>query len=87
VVCSDDDPVVHAHTNALLTGTGTTKVILIDLRNPQAILAKAKTFLDFTRPAALLLVAVLHFIADADDPAGIVAALRAALPECSWLVL
>jgi hypothetical protein len=87
VVYADNDPVVHAHANALLTGTGTTEVILADLRDPLAVIAGARTFLDFTRPVALLLVAVLHFIADADDPAGIVAALRDALPEGSWLAL
>jgi S-adenosyl methyltransferase len=87
VVYADNDPVIHAHANALLTGTGTTKIILADLRDPGRILAGARDFLDFTRPVALLLVAIMHFVPDAEDPAGIVAAYRDALPGGSYLVL
>lgn len=89
VVYVDNDPIVHAHANALLTGTGTTRVVLADLRHPQAILAhpEVRGFLDFTRPVALLLIAILHFILDAEDPVGIVAALRDGLPAGSWLAL
>jgi SAM-dependent methyltransferase len=83
----DNDPVVHAHANALLTGTGTTKVILADLRDPAAVIGQAGGFLDLNRPVALLLVAVLHFIPDAEDPAGIVATLRDALAPGSYLAL
>jgi S-adenosyl methyltransferase len=87
VVYADNDPVIHAHANALLTGTGTTRIILADLRDPDVILAGARNFLDFTKPVALLLVAIMHFIPDADDPAGIVAAYRDALPPGSFLAL
>jgi hypothetical protein len=87
VVYVDNDLVVHAHANALLTGTGTTKIILADLRDPAAIIREASSFLDFTRPVALLLVAILHFIPDAEDPAAIVAALRDALPVGSYLAM
>jgi len=84
---ADIDPVVHAHAKALLTGTGTTKIILADLRDPAAIIREASGFLDFTRPVALLLVAILHFIPDTEDPAAIVAALRDALPPGSYLAM
>jgi SAM-dependent methyltransferase len=87
VVYADNDPVIHAHANALLTGTGTTRIILADLRDPGVILAGAREFLDFTRPVALLLVAILHFIRDEENPAGIVAALRDALAPGSHLVV
>jgi hypothetical protein len=87
VVYADNDPVVHAHANALLTGTGATKVILADLRDPAGIIGQAGAFLDFTRPVGLLLVAILHFIPDEDAPAGIVAALRGALAPGSFLVV
>jgi hypothetical protein len=87
VVYADNDPVIHAHANALLTGTGTTRIILADLRDPGVILNGARDFLDFTRPVALLLVAILHFIPDAEAPAGIVAAFRDALPPGSFLAL
>ena len=87
VVYADNDPVIHAHANALLTGTGTTRIVLADLRDPEKIIARAREFLDFTRPVALLLVAILHFIPDTEDPAGIVAAYRDALPAGSFLAL
>ena len=87
VVYVDNDPVVHSHANALLAESGATCSVLADLREPSAILAQAGGFLDFTRPVALLLIAILHFIPDGDDPAGIVAALRDALPAGSWLAL
>jgi hypothetical protein len=87
VVYADNDPVIHAHANALLTGTGTTRIILADLRDPEVILAGARDFLDFTKPVALLLVAILHFIPDAEAPAAIITAFRDALPPGSFLAL
>ena len=87
VAYADNDPVIHAHANALLTGTGTTKIILADLRDAEKIIAATRDLLDFTKPVGLLLVAILHFIPDSDDPRGIVAYLRDALPPGSYLVL
>ena len=88
VVYVDNDPIVHVHANALLTGSGTTSIVLADLRDPEAILAhpKLRGLIDFTQPVALLLVAILHFIKDEENPAGIVATLRDALPG-SYLAL
>ena len=85
----DNDPIVHVHASALLTGTGTTTIVLADLRDPQAILAhpQLRALIDFTQPVALLLVAILHFITDGDNPAGIVAALRDALAPGSYMAL
>jgi hypothetical protein len=56
--------------------------VLADLCDPAAILAhpQLRELIDFTKPVALLLVAILHFIKDEEDPAGIVATLRDALP-------
>ena len=87
VVYADNDPVVHAHANTLLTGTGATSIILADLRDPASIIGGAGEFLDFTNPVGLLLVAILHFIPDEDDPAGIVATFRDTLAPGSCLVL
>jgi hypothetical protein len=58
-----------------------------DLRDTSSVLAGASATLDFTRPAAVLLLAVLHFIADGDDPATIVAALASKLAPGSYLVI
>jgi hypothetical protein len=70
LVYVDNDPIVHVHANALLTGSGTTSVVLADLREPQAILDHPKTraLIDFGQPVGLLLVAILHFITEAEDP-------------------
>jgi S-adenosyl methyltransferase len=89
VVYVDNDPIVHVHANALLTGSGTTSIVLADLREPEAILEHPKTraLIDFGQPVGLLLVAILHFITEVENPAHILAALRAALPEGSYLVL
>jgi hypothetical protein len=89
VVYVDNDPIVHVHANALLTGSGTTSIVLADLREPGAILAhpKVQGLIDFSKPVALLLVAILHFITDGENPGGIVATFRDALPSGSFLVL
>jgi SAM-dependent methyltransferase len=89
VVYVDNDPIVLAHARALLTGEGTTTVIQADLRDPESILASpaVQGFLDFTQPVAILLVAVLHFIRDSEDPAAIAARLRAALPGGGYLAI
>ena len=89
VVYVDNDPIVHVHANALLGGSGTTRIVLADLRQPQRILTQPKTLelIDFTQPVALLLVAILHFITDAENPAALAATLREALPPGSYIAL
>jgi hypothetical protein len=85
----DNDPLVLAYARALLTPAppGRCGYIDADLRNTTTVLDHAAQTLDFTQPAAVLLLAVLHFIADADDPPAIVAALAAALAPGSYLVI
>jgi len=85
----DNDPLVLVYARALLTSTqqGRCGYIDADLRDPAAILAQASGTLDFTRPIAVLLLAVLHFLPDADDPAGIIATLARALAPGSYLVI
>jgi S-adenosyl methyltransferase len=90
VVYVDNDPLVLAHARALLTSTrpGRTAYIQADLREPEKILADPVVTgtLDFSQPVALMLVAVLHFLRDSDDPARIVRTLMDALPSGSYLV-
>ncbi|CAL9547745.1 SAM-dependent methyltransferase [Streptomyces sp. enrichment culture] len=88
VVYVDNDPVVLAHARALLTSgpEGRTDYIDADLRNPARILEQAAETLDFDRPVALCLVAVLHFVEDA-EAYPIVRELAGALPAGSRLVL
>jgi hypothetical protein len=90
VAYADNDPIVLAHARALLASSpeGRTTYVDADLREPEKILASAavaKT-LDFSQPTALMLVAVLHFVPDEDNPAHSVSTLLDALPSGSYLV-
>jgi SAM-dependent methyltransferase len=89
VAYADVDPVAVAHSTAILAGSQDTTVIAGDLREPGAILAHplVRQLIDFSQPAGLLLVSVLPFIADADDPWQIVASLADALAPGSYLVI
>jgi S-adenosyl methyltransferase len=89
VVYVDSDPIVLAHARALLTSSpqGATHYIDADLRDTGKILQQAAEILDFREPLAILLIGVLHCIPDADDPAGIVAALVDAMPPDSYLTI
>jgi len=89
VVYADIDPVAVAHSRAILDGNASAAVIEADLREPDQILASEQVseLVDFDRPVGLLLVSVLHFLADEDDPWRIVATLRDALVPGSYLVL
>jgi O-methyltransferase involved in polyketide biosynthesis len=88
VVYVDNDPVVLAHARALLTSgpEGRTDYIDADLRDPARILEQAAKTLDFDRPVALCLVAILHFVAD-EEAYPLVRGLLDALPVGSRLVL
>jgi S-adenosyl methyltransferase len=81
--------VAVAHGRQILAGNGRTVTIQEDVRRPDRILdhPEVRGLLDLTRPVAVLAVSVLHFIPDADDPAGILARLRDAVVPDSYLVL
>src|SRR6266568_3456194 len=89
VVYVDNDPIVLAHARALLTSTpeGVTDYLDADLRDTGKILARAAQTLDFSRPVAVMLIAILHVLDDDDDPYGIVATLMDAVPPGSYLAL
>ena len=90
VVYVDNDPLVLVHARALLGSTtpeGACGYVDADLREPETILAGAAQTLDFTQPVAILLLAILHFIPDAADPADIVATLASALAPGSYLAI
>jgi len=91
VVYVDNDPIVLAHARALLTSgpVGKTAYIDADVRDVGKILSSAdlRQTLDMDRPVALLLIAVMHFIADEDDPWDLAARLLAELPAGSYLAL
>lgn len=91
VVYVDNDPIVLAHARALMHGTreGRTGYVDADVRRPQAILEApelAKT-LDMSKPIALSLIALLHFVTDDSEPYAIVKTLTDALAPGSFLVM
>jgi hypothetical protein len=90
VVYADNDPLVLTHARALLpsiTREGACGYVDADLHQPDTIVAQAAQTLDFTQPVAVLLLAVLHFIADPAAPAAIVAKLASALAPGSYLAI
>jgi hypothetical protein len=89
IVYVDSDPVVLLHAQALLTSAsaGACDYIQADLRDWGTIVTGAARTIDLREPVALMLLAVLQFIPDSDDPYGLVSSLVAALPRGSYLVI
>jgi hypothetical protein len=88
VVYVDNDPVVLSYARALLD-KGNVRVVEGDLRRPAEILAnpEVRQAIDFAEPVGILLVGILHFIRDADNPYEVVATLRNAMMPGSFLVV
>ncbi|MER7757844.1 SAM-dependent methyltransferase [Kitasatospora sp. NPDC097643] len=90
VVYVDNDPIVLAHSRALLTSApeGRTAYVEGDIREPEKFLADpaVAATLDFTQPIALTLINLVHFLSDeaAHPP---VRKLLDALPSGSFLAL
>ncbi len=91
VVYVDNDPIVMAHASARLADRDPahTSIVYGDLRDPHAILndPRVRSVLDFDQPIAVLLVAVLHFIRDDEQPTEIIQALIRAIPPGSYLAI
>jgi SAM-dependent methyltransferase len=85
----DIDRVAIAHSRAILADNPDAVIIEADLRDPEKILTHDQTrrLIDFEQPVGLLLVAVLHYVADADDPWRAVEKLRDSLAPGSYLVI
>ncbi|MFI7337223.1 SAM-dependent methyltransferase [Streptomyces sp. NPDC050085] len=89
VVYVDNDPMVFAHSRALLAGARNTAVLHADLRSPKSITQhpEVKGFIDFHQPVAALYVSVLHCIPDDDQPEKVLRDMAALLPAGSVLVV
>jgi hypothetical protein len=89
VVYVDLDPVAVTHSRAILGDDPQTVVLAADLRDPDRILAGARAcgLIDFGEPVAVLVLGVLHFIPDSDDPSGIMARFRDAVAAGSYLAI
>ncbi|MET7455533.1 SAM-dependent methyltransferase [Streptomyces sp. NPDC005574] len=89
VVYVDNDPVAVAHSASLLADNPDADIVDADIRRPADVLSspQVRKLIDFDQPVAVLMITILHFVAPEEDPAGIVASFRDALPEGSWLAL
>lgn len=89
IVYVDNDPLVLAHANALLTGAspGVTDYIEADIHQPGEILHAAGNTLDLNQPVALMLMGIMGHITDDTEAYAIVDELLAGLPAGSFLVL
>jgi hypothetical protein len=89
IVYVDNDPIVLAHAHELLKTTpeSATAYLDADMRDTDKVLSEASKTLDFTEPIGLVLVAILHFVTDDEDPYGLVAKLVDAVPSGSYLAI
>jgi len=89
VVYADHDPLAVVHGRALLAVDAKTQYIHGDLREPEQILdhPQVRALIDVDQPVAVLVVAILHFIGDQDDPIGILRRLRERMAPGSYLVI
>jgi hypothetical protein len=89
VVYVDNDPVVLGHSRALLSRIANTATVRADVRQPDDIIGhpSLNTLIDWDQPVAVLLVAILHFVPDDNDPAGIVGQFRDKMAPGSHIVI
>lgn len=89
VIYVDNDTKILRKARELLVGTTNVHYIAGDILDPHGILhdPAVRDNLDFSKPVALVLAAVLHFVSDSDDPWGLVREYMDALPSGSYLIL
>ncbi|GAA4223998.1 SAM-dependent methyltransferase [Actinomadura meridiana] len=89
IVYVDNDPLVLAHAAALLTARppGVATYVDADLDDPGAIIAAAARTLDLTRPVAIMLLGIMHFVADDDRAGEILRLLLDAVPPGSHIAI
>jgi hypothetical protein len=91
VVYVDNDPIVLAHARALMEGApeGKTSYLEADMRDPERILDSREVLetLDLSRPVALTVISVVHFILDDAEAYRVVRSLVDVLPSGSWVAL
>jgi len=89
IVYVDNDPLVLVHARALLTShpEGVTDYVAADVRDPDTIVREAARTLDFTQPIGLMMLGILGWLPDSDNPQAIVSRLLSALSSGSYLVI
>lgn len=89
IVYVDNDPLILAHAQALLSSSpeGVCAYIDADVRDPDTILAEAAKTLDFTRPIGLVMLGIMGNVVDDDEACTIVRHLLQAVPSGSYMAL
>ncbi|MGW6296362.1 SAM-dependent methyltransferase [Streptomyces sp. NPDC055058] len=89
IVYVDNDPIVLAHANALLTSTpeGQTAYLDADLYDPESVLRAAAQTLDLSQPVGLMILNTLGHVSDYEQARELVRRLMAGLPSGSHLVI
>ncbi len=85
----DIDPIAVAHSREILSGNPRTVVVQADLRQPEQVLGDPhlRELIDLSQPVGLLMVALLHFVPDSDDPTGLIGRYAEQLVTGSFLVV
>ena len=89
VLYVDHDPIAVTHSELILADNPTTAVLHADLRRPADILNSGQLarLIDLSQPVAVLMVAVLHFIPEKDQPHAAIQAFHDAVAPGSYLTL
>jgi hypothetical protein len=89
VVYVDNDPMVLAHGRALLADSETTTMITADLLDPDSIFNHPDTrrLIKDGEPLAVLAAGILHHLSEAQDPVGVVTALKERIPAGGYLLI
>lgn len=89
VVYVDRDPIAVAHSELMLGSNDRAAIVQADMRDPESILNSdaARQLLDFDKPIGLLMLLMLHWVADEDDPHGLLERYRAPLAPGSYFAL
>lgn len=89
VVYIDNDPPAVSHSNYILRGSPNAGAVQADMTDAERVLGDptVKNLIDFSRPVGVTALAAWHFVDDAADPAGVLAAYRRMLAPGSYLGL
>jgi hypothetical protein len=89
IIYVDNDPMVLSHARALMKSApgGAVGYVDADVSDPGAIVAGAKSILDFGQPIAVMLLFTLAYVQDAAEAAAVVSALTAAVPSGSYFAV
>jgi hypothetical protein len=83
----DKDLIAVAHSELLLEDMPFAGIVQADMREPEAILEKARGFLDLDKPVGLIFASMLHWLSDKDDPWGLVNRYMQPLAMGSYLAI